>query len=63
MVRELLEAEGFEVIGEAADGESALVAAARLQPRQCCSTSSCPISMGSRSPLDWPLAAIRRRSS
>ncbi|MFZ0976407.1 MAG: response regulator [Solirubrobacteraceae bacterium] len=33
MVRELLEAEGFEVIGEAADGESALVAAARLQPR------------------------------
>jgi DNA-binding NarL/FixJ family response regulator len=32
-VRELLEAEGFEVIGEAADGESALMAAARLQPR------------------------------
>ena len=31
--RLLLEAEGFEVIGEAADGESALVAAARLQPR------------------------------
>jgi DNA-binding NarL/FixJ family response regulator len=33
MVRELLEAEGFDVIGEAADGESALIAAARLQPR------------------------------
>lgn len=33
MVRLLLEAEGFEVIGEAADGESALLAAARLQPR------------------------------
>jgi DNA-binding NarL/FixJ family response regulator len=31
--RLLLEAEGFEVIGEAADGESALLAAARLQPR------------------------------
>ena len=28
----LLEAEGFEVVGEAADGESALVAVARLRP-------------------------------
>jgi DNA-binding NarL/FixJ family response regulator len=33
IVRALLEAEGFEVVGEAADGESALIAAARLQPR------------------------------
>jgi DNA-binding NarL/FixJ family response regulator len=31
--RVLLETEGFEVIGEAADGESALLAAARLRPR------------------------------
>jgi two-component system, NarL family, nitrate/nitrite response regulator NarL len=31
--RELLEAEGFEVVGEAADGESALVTIGRLRPR------------------------------
>lgn len=30
--RALLEAEGFEVVGEAADGESALEAAHRLRP-------------------------------
>jgi DNA-binding NarL/FixJ family response regulator len=30
--RELLEAEGFEVVGEAADGRSALEAAGRLEP-------------------------------
>lgn len=30
--RALLQAEGFEVVGEAADGASALEAAARLQP-------------------------------
>jgi len=30
--RALLEADGFEVVGEAADGESALAAAARLRP-------------------------------
>ena len=30
--RQLLEAEGFEVVGEAADGASALEAAARLRP-------------------------------
>jgi DNA-binding NarL/FixJ family response regulator len=32
-LRALLEAEGFEVIGEAANGEAALLAAARLQPQ------------------------------
>jgi len=32
MVRALLEAEGFDVLGEAADGESALTEAARLRP-------------------------------
>jgi DNA-binding NarL/FixJ family response regulator len=31
--RALLEAEGFEVVGEAADGASALIRAARLHPR------------------------------
>jgi DNA-binding NarL/FixJ family response regulator len=31
--RALLEAEGFEVVGEAADGASALLGAARLHPR------------------------------
>jgi DNA-binding NarL/FixJ family response regulator len=30
--RALLEADGFEVVGEAADGESALAAAGRLRP-------------------------------
>lgn len=30
--RALLESEGFDVVGEAADGESALVAAAELEP-------------------------------
>ena len=30
--RELLEAEGFEVVGEAGDGESALVAIGQLRP-------------------------------
>jgi DNA-binding NarL/FixJ family response regulator len=32
LARALLEAEGFEVVGEAADGESALAAARRLRP-------------------------------
>jgi DNA-binding NarL/FixJ family response regulator len=31
-VRALLEAEGFDVVGEAVDGESALVETARLRP-------------------------------
>ena len=31
--RALLEADGFEVVGEAADGESGLAAAERLRPR------------------------------
>lgn len=30
--RALLEAEGFDVVGEASDGESALIEAARLRP-------------------------------
>jgi DNA-binding NarL/FixJ family response regulator len=31
--RALLEADGFDVVGEASDGESAMVEAVRLQPR------------------------------
>jgi DNA-binding NarL/FixJ family response regulator len=33
MARALLEAEGIEVVGEAADGESAITEAERLRPR------------------------------
>jgi DNA-binding NarL/FixJ family response regulator len=33
LARRLLEAEGYEVVGEAEDGSSALAAAARLRPR------------------------------
>jgi len=33
VARALLEADGFEVLGEAADGESALAAAASLRPK------------------------------
>jgi DNA-binding NarL/FixJ family response regulator len=33
MARQLLEADGFAVLGEAADGETALAEAARLRPR------------------------------
>jgi CheY-like chemotaxis protein len=32
MARALLEADGFDVVGEAADGETALAEAARLRP-------------------------------
>jgi DNA-binding NarL/FixJ family response regulator len=33
VARALLEADGFQVVGEAADGESAITAAERLRPR------------------------------
>jgi DNA-binding NarL/FixJ family response regulator len=33
LARRLLESEGYEVVGEAEDGSSALAAAARLRPR------------------------------
>ena len=48
--RALLEAEGFEVVGEAEDGESALRAAAELRPSSCSSTYSSRTSTASRSP-------------
>jgi DNA-binding NarL/FixJ family response regulator len=40
--RELLHAEGFEVIGEAEDGPTALDAVATLRPQSSFSTSSFP---------------------
>ena len=41
--RLLLESEGYDVVGEAGDGATALRARARAgAPRWCCSTSSCP---------------------
>ena len=45
--RALLEAEGFEVVGEAEDGESAIERRAGSGPRSCSSTSSCRTSTGS----------------
>ena len=47
--RLLLESEGFEVVGEAADGASGLLAARELAPDSCCSTCSFPTSTASRS--------------
>ena len=47
--RALLETDGLEVVGEAADGESTIAEAERLQPELSCSTSSFRTSMGSRS--------------
>ena len=46
--RMLLEAEGFEVIGEAEDGASALRASRSFVPTWCCSTCNCRTSMGWR---------------
>ena len=46
---ELLQAEGFDVVGEADDGASALARAAELLPRSSCSTSSFRTSTASRS--------------
>ena len=46
--RALLEAEGFEVVGEAADGAEALELVARMHPRSFCWTSNSRISTDSR---------------
>ena len=48
--RMLLEAEGYDVVGEAPDGAVGPRARRRLRPRWCCSTSTCPTSTASRSP-------------
>ena len=39
--RRLLEADGYTVVAEAADGASALAAAGDTGPTWCCSTSAC----------------------
>ena len=59
--RAILEAEGFEVIGEAEDGASAIAAARDLAPMCCCSTCSCRTSTASPSARDR-LRPQRRRS-
>ena len=45
--RAMLESEGFDVIGEAADGASAVAAVDELGPTSWCSTSSSPTCPGS----------------
>ena len=45
----ILTADGFEVVGEAEDGESRLPQQAACIRTSCSSTSSFPTSMGSRS--------------
>ena len=45
LARAVLEAEGFDVVGDADDGASALAAVDLLHPALCCSIFSCPASM------------------
>ena len=52
--RALLQAEGFDVVGEAADGAAAVEAVAVLHPEIVRSIFSCRISMGSPWPSDSP---------
>ena len=56
--RMLLEAEGYEVVGEAEDGARACVWWPSWIPTWCCWTSSCPTSTASR----WPPARRRRHA-
>ena len=48
--RRMLEADGFEVVGEAADGASGVDAARRLEPDVVRWTCSCPTRPALRSP-------------
>ncbi len=59
----LLEAEGFEVVGEAGDGEEAMTAVERLRLMLCCSTYSSAAPTASRLPTDWPPRAASLPSS
>ena len=61
--RALLQVDGFEVLGEAPDGESALEAARRLRPRVVLLDIQLPEWTASRSPSDWPGEPTRRWSS
>ena len=47
--RAILQAEGFEVVGEAEDGASTIAAVRELHRMSCCSTSSSRISTASPS--------------
>ena len=60
----LLEAEGYEVVGEAADGDDAIAGAARAAPRpRPARRRSCPTSTASRSPRRSPRTTPARPSS
>ena len=61
--RMLLEAEGYDVIGEAPDGTSGIEAAGVLAPDLVLLTSTCPTSTASRSRSGSPAATARRSSS
>jgi DNA-binding NarL/FixJ family response regulator len=62
VARAMLEAHGFEVVGEAADGAGAIVACARLEPAVVLLASSCPTTTASRSPSAWRSSGGRRGS-
>ena len=59
----MLRAEGFDVVGEAVDGASALEQAQRLRPMWCCWMSACPTSEASRSRRSSHAGSIARSSS
>ena len=59
--RSMLEAGGFDVVGEAADGASALSSARGLKPRWYCWTSNCPTSTASPCVSSSPKTTRRRR--
>ena len=51
--RRLLECEGFDVVGEAADGAEALAIWQSWRPTWCCWTSACPMLTGATWPNGW----------
>jgi hypothetical protein len=62
LARALLQLEGFEVVGEAADALSALDAARRLQPSVVVLDVQLPDLDGFESPAVWPGVGTRERS-
>jgi len=63
LARRLLETAGYEIVGEAHDGASALAAAARLHPNVVLLDIQLPTSTGSPSPSAWRLTLTHRPSS
>jgi len=57
---DLLEADGFVVIGQAADGASGLEATQSLRPTSCCWILACRMSMGSMWHEPWRSISRRR---